>query len=187
VATRDHFRWAHNPKVAGSNPAPATTFSSFFPTNRWFLSRRPNITSSCPKPSGHAVEPRCELRGSRPPAASSSRGSGASGPSRHWQRSSAPNPVRAATRLLLGAGARDRQREGVDDHAPVDAQNAPTGACKTAPNQSAVSHTAQQPFVVSVAGKTTATDGAPSSNAAYFVELLHVCRRQSHSRSQRAL
>jgi hypothetical protein len=31
---------------------------------------------------------------------------------------------------------------GVDGDAPVDAQNAPTGACKTAPNQNAVSHTA---------------------------------------------
>jgi antitoxin component of MazEF toxin-antitoxin module len=44
-----------------------------------------------------------------------------------------------------GAGARDNQREGMDGDAPVDAQNAPTGACKTAPNQNAVSHTVHNP------------------------------------------
>jgi hypothetical protein len=47
----------------------------------------------------------------------------------------------------------DRQREGVDGDAPVDAQNAPTGACKTAPKPARGFAHRPQPFIVSVAGK----------------------------------
>ena len=49
MATRDHFQWAHNPKVAGSNPAPATTFPSIYPTNLRFLSGRPNRVPPSPE------------------------------------------------------------------------------------------------------------------------------------------
>jgi hypothetical protein len=49
-------------------------------------------------------------------------------------RSSSSGDAAATWRLGTAVG-------GVDDDAPVDAQNAPTGACKTAPNQNAVSHT----------------------------------------------
>jgi len=42
---------------------------------------------------------------------------------------------------------------GVDGEAPVGGQNAPTGACKTAPNQNAVSHTVHNPSSFLFAGK----------------------------------
>jgi hypothetical protein len=110
---------------------------------------------------GHAVERRCKLRGSRPLPVSSSRGSGASGTRRDWLRS--PAPIQFARRRgcysVQGLGTANVR--GVDGDAPVDAQDAPTGACKTAPHQARGFAHRPQPFNISVAGTLTAAEGRP--------------------------
>jgi hypothetical protein len=146
VATRDHFGGLITQRSRVQIPPPQPLFLQFIQRISSFCPVVPTEFRHVRTRAGHAVEPRCKLRGSRPPRMSSSRVSGASGTSRDRQRSPAPIQFERAKRCnwaqVLGTAC---QREGVDGDAPVDAQNAPTGACKTAPNQNAVSHTVHNP------------------------------------------